>query len=163
MEHCEKCVIVFEEKNKIDCCDAECECHVNPTPQPAWEEETIGQKATMIIAEALTHGKTKPMTEDASHITRKLIALLKEERTATLCTRCHNPFQDHHWRISHRGEHYHTGCLEKTPARVTQLIEATRAATLREVFKELEKHNFKNLQVEDSIIKRLQHKLTSEL
>lgn len=123
-------------------------------PVPAWKKRFQKQCVGTVGGEKFAF---VPLTEDF------ISNLLKEERTATLCTRCHNPFQDHHWRISHRGEHYHTGCLEKTPARVTQLIEATRVATLREVFKELEKHNFKNLQVEDSIIKRLQHKLTSEL
>lgn len=34
----------------------------------------------MIIAEALMHGRIQPITEDASHITRKLIALLEQDR-----------------------------------------------------------------------------------
>lgn len=37
MEHCERCVIILEEKDKIDCNDSECECH-SPHPHESWEE-----------------------------------------------------------------------------------------------------------------------------
>jgi hypothetical protein len=103
-------------KKECECCD---EIHPGQSHIPNTHAHLIGCKTTIAPKD---EGESVLPTNPDQNSSRLVVESEWEER----CTRCNSPFLEHHWKFSHRDEHYHSGCLEKTPIKLTQMIEGAR-------------------------------------
>ncbi len=58
----------------------------------------------------------------------KIVSTAYEAGTNQRCTKCNNPFEDHHWQYGQRGEMYHTGCLLKDNTKALAMAKAAYEA-----------------------------------